>query len=299
VALATRVLTVTFTLPDGETITLNDNPNLQGLRLRVNIHKACLAIRNRASIEITNLSTTLREKLVSLFTAWNNRQIQQEGILTPYYIHVVVEAGYQSIVESPPVVTVFMGDVTVVNLTGSPPNVAIRIMAYTQQVDVTKDPSSTFPTDGTLYDFVKWAASEMGFGNNFTCETSYNDQPVWNAAQTITTVSAILPSIQTQWTYDIAAFVDDNKLIVKDRYSIIDKSAIQTLTEFIGIPSWTEWGMECVTLFDPTVKLAQGVILKSVMNPSLTPTYVVMELEYNLSSRDTEFYGKIGGSPAG
>lgn len=299
VPLAIRTLIVTFTMPDGEAISLNTDPSLQGLKLRVNVHKACLALRNRASIDITNLPKSLREELVSKFTAWNNRQAQQEGTLTPYYIKVVVQAGYQGMLMYIEPVVVFRGDVTVVNLSGTPPNITIHIMAYTQQIDVTKDPSLPFPTNATVYDFVKWAANQMGFGTNFTCDTSYNDQPVWNAAQTISTVSAILPSIQSQWTYDIAAFIDDDKLIVKDRYKIINPDETANLTEFIGIPSWTEWGVECMTLFDPTIKLAQGFNITSLMNPSLNRTYVAMELEYTLSSRDTEFYVKTGGSLPG
>jgi hypothetical protein len=189
--------------------------------------------------------------------------------------------------------------VTVVNISQVPPNIGIRLTCYTHQIDVTKDTSESAPTNPTYGEFVKWAAGQMGFANNLYAKTSYDDVTIWNPAGQFMKVSALLPKIQDLYKPDVAAFIDDDRMIVKDRNAIIDPSATATLNEFIGIPTWTEWGMECNTLFNPQIRLAQGVILNSALNPILNGPFVVMELEYNLSSRDTEFYVKTSGSPPG
>jgi hypothetical protein len=293
--LSNRILQVIFTMPStGEGIVLD-----QSLHMRVQIQKEALAIRNRATIEITNLTAALREQLASLFTAWDNRKVQK-GYENQAYVPVEIKAGYQTVYSQPAPVTVYKGEVTIVNISQAPPNVGIRVTCYTHQIDTTQDISESAPTNATYSAFAKWAGEQMGFtGSNFYCNTSYDDLKVWNPAGLFLKKSALLPKIQDLMMPDVAAFIDDDRMIVKNRNAIIDPSATVTLTEFIGIPTWTEWGMECTTLFNPNIRLAQGVILQSVMNPSLNGTYVVMELEYNLSSRDTEFYVKTSGSPPG
>ena len=139
----------------------------------------------------------------------------------------------------------------------------------------------------------------MGFGSNFICDTSYNSVIINNPARSILSIASLLIDIQDMYKPDVAAFVDDDLLIVKDRNKIMNPAQTAVLSEFIGIPGWTEWGIGFQTLFDPTIKLAQGVSITSSMNPSLNGTYVVLELEYDLSSRDGPFYVKPGASPPG
>jgi len=288
-AMNTRILRATISMPSGDVI-LN-----QTLKLRIRVKKAALAIQNRATIDVTGMSTQLRETLLSQFTAWNKRQVDTAQS-AENWINVKIEAGYvvngreQSSV-------VFLGQVTLCELIEGPPNITVRLTCYSRQVDKTQFVSDPAPAQTTFYGYVEWAAKQMGFGTSFICQTSVNDVLISNPARSIITRAALLLDIQNYYRPNVAAFVDDNVLIVKDRSGIINPDQIAYLYRFVGIPTWTEWGVEFVTMYDPSIRLAQAVDLSSVMNPSVNGKYVIMELEYDLSSRDRPFYVKGGGSP--
>jgi hypothetical protein len=146
---------------------------------------------------------------------------------------------------------------------------------------------------------VQWAGKEMGFSSdNIICDTSYNDVIVGNPGRSMYAHSSLLIDIQDMYKPNVAAFIDDDQLIVKDRDKIINLSEITKVTTFVGIPSWTEWGVEFTTMFVVGIKLATGVKLTSIMNPSLNGEYVAMEIDYSLTSRDKDFYVKVGCNPA-
>lgn len=290
-ALMTRYLKVTISLPGGDVV-LD-----QELNMRVHIRKASLALQNKATIDITNLSQTLREQLMSQFTAWQKRQVEQGTPTNEWqWINVTIEAGYASGANLQTSV-VFRGQVVQVDPVLGPPNITTRITCYTRQIDKTTFISTPAPAQTTFKEFVTWAATEMGFGTNFSCNTSYDSVVVTNPARSILTHAALMLKIQDMYMPDVAAFVDDDFLYVKDRNKIVNTDNIATLTQFIGVPQWTEWGAEFTVLFDQSVRLAQATTLQSIMNPSLNGTYIVMDIAYDLCSRDTPFYVTANGSP--
>jgi hypothetical protein len=295
-ALNNRVLNVILSMPNGD-VTLDAS-----IHLRVRIHKAALAIQNRATIDIIGLTGSLRESLLSQFTAWNQRQVQT-GQANQNWINVEIQAGYESPQTSAvggataQPSTVFKGQVVICELTSTPPNIGIRLVCFSRQIDRTTFITDRAPDKLTFKEYVTWAAGQMGLASSFVCDTSFDDVIIDNPARSMLVVAALLIDMQSMYRPGVAAYVDDNLLIVKDRSKILNPSQIAHITEFIGIPTWTEWGVSFTTLFDQSVKLAQGAALTSLMNPSLNKTYVIMELEYDLSSRDTPFYVKASGSP--
>lgn len=295
-ALRNRVLTVTLDLP-GQKVVLE-----QDINIKVKIHKAALAIQNRCTIDIIGLTGSLREQLLSQFTAWNQRQVES-GQAEQKWVGVEVKAGWNTPskhdagtnIEQPS--TVFKGQVVICELTSSPPNIGVRLTCFTRQIDRTKFVTAPAPDGTTFKAYVAWAADQMGFGTNFICETSADNTIVSNPARSIFVASALLIDIQNMYRPDVAAFVDDDLLIVKDRGKILNPSESVVLNEFIGIPTWTEWGITFTVLFNQGIRLAQGATLESLMNSSLNGTYVIMEIEYDLTSRDGPFYVKASGSP--
>ncbi|WLW40848.1 hypothetical protein GNAINCEL_00066 [Serratia phage KKP 3709] len=110
----------------------------------------------------------------------------------------------------------------------------------------------------------------MGFGDNFICDTSINDTIIVNAGRTAFTNAALLWDIQNLYRDSVAAYIDDDFLIVKDKNKILNQGQITNLTEFInGPPEWTEWGVEFTVLFDPNVKLADWRQLEIDNQPKL------------------------------
>lgn len=289
-ALKKRLLKVTLTLQDGKVVVLD-----QELDLHIRIAKAALAIQNRATIEVVGLTQQLREELLSQFTAWRRRQVLTAQIASTL-VKVKIEAGYSSNGAEQTSV-VFIGEVAICEPASPPPNIGIRITAFSRQIDKTNFVTDPAPSQTTYAGYVEWAANQMGFGKNFVCETSFNDVTIQNPARSILTQSALLVDIQNMYRPDVAAFIDDDFLIVKDRNKIIHPEQIANLNEFVGIPSWTEWGISAAIMLDQAVKLAGAIQLTSLMNPSVNGKYVVMELEYDLTSRDRAFYVKIGASP--
>ena len=291
-----RVLRVTISLPSGDVV-LDES-----LALRVTIHKAALAIQNTANIEVMGMSTSLRLKLLSQFTAWHKRQVST-GQVPQDWISIKVEAGYsggngnQGGASQP--ATIFIGQVVTCDPISAPPNIGIRICCFTRQIDKTAYLTQMAPTNTTYYNLVAFAAQQMGFGSNFTCQTSYNDKIVTNAFRTIYTQGQLLIGIQDLYRPNAVAFVDDDRLIVKDRNKIINPADIPQVTEFIGTPEWNEWGVSWQSLMDPSIKLAGGATLTSLMNPGINGKYVIYELQYQLTSRDEPFYLKAtAGVPA-
>lgn len=300
-----RILKVTLSMPAGDVV-LDDS-----IYIHARIEKAALAIQNKAVLEIMGLSTSLREQLLSQFTAWNKRQVET-GQIAQDWINITIEAGYATPAStvaaasggfatpaSSQTSVIFKGQVTLCELASGPPNIAVRITCYTQQINKTAFISSQAPAQTTFYNYVKWAAQEMGFGNNFICDTSFNDVVIYNAGRSRYIKYTLLIDIQDKYKPDIAAFVDDDMLIVKDRDKIINPSSISNVTsdQIIGTPCWNEWGVEFTTMYDPTIKLAQATAITSLMNPGVSGTYVITSLEYDLASRNGAWYLKSSGSP--
>lgn len=288
-AMKERVLKVTFQLPSGPVVLT------QGLRMQVRISKAALAAQNKAVIEVFGMDTKMREGLLSQFTAWNKRKAEQ-GDITPQWIPVSIEAGYKD-AQGDYSSLVFKGEVALVEPSSPPPNISVRITAYTNQINKTKFVTAPAPAELTLEEYVAWAAGQMGLGTNYICDTSYNKSVITNPSRSTHIAAALVIDIQNAYRQDIAAYVDDGVLIVKDAANLINANLIANINEFVGTPSWNEWGVEFLTMFDPGVKVGQAVNLTSVMNPSINGNYVVTELDYDLTSRDKAFYVRGSGSP--
>lgn len=288
-ALRGRILRVTLGMPNGH-VTLNES-----LNLRIRIHKDALAMQSRASIEVSGLTTQMRESLLSQFTAWNKRKVEM-GQISINAISLVIEAGWRD-QAGDQASMVFVGQVVLVDLVTGPPNITVRITCFSSQIDKSQFTTSRAPAKTTYYGYVEWAAREMGLGANFICDTSFNDQEISNPARSIYTRAGLLIDLQNIYRPAVAAFIDDGRLIVKDMNKIINKNEISLIADFVGTPSWTEWGVEFTVLFDSTIRLAHAAQLTSIMNPSLNGLYVVMSIDYDLTSREKAFYVKVAGSP--
>lgn len=289
-AIKERILRITFQLPSGPVVLT------QGLRMTAKISKAAFSVQNKAVMEIFGMDTQMREGLLSQFTAWNKRKVES-GSQAPHWIPVTIEAGYRDD-SGDHSSLVFRGEVVLCEPSSPPPNVSVRVTAYTNQINKTRFVTSPAPAETTLYKYVEWAADQMGLGTNFICDTSYNDSIITNPSRSTLIAAALVIDIQNAYRQDIAAYVDDGVLIVKDIDKLINPADVAKINTFVGSPpSWTEWGVSFNTMFDASVRVGQAVELTCVMNPSINGNYVITELEYDLSSRDRAFYVKGNGSP--
>jgi hypothetical protein len=287
-----RVLTVTLNMPSGDVV-LD-----QTLDLRIKIQKAALAQQQVCEIFVTDLSVSLRTSLITQFTAWNKRNIEngQPNATQQSYIGVTVQAGYSNPGQQPNVITVFFGQVALAGPVGELPNMAVKITAYSQQLSKVQYITQVPPGQMTFKAYAAWVASQMGV--NLVCQTSYDEQVVTNPGASVHTVGDLLVDIQSYYRPNVAAFVDNNTLYVKDVNAVITTASTVTIDEFINMPLWDEWGVEFECLFNTLLLLSCAATLVSTMNPSINNVgYVIYALEYNLTSRDTPFQVKANGAP--
>ncbi|KWE57500.1 hypothetical protein [Burkholderia sp. MSMB2157WGS] len=287
-ALGSRILKVTFSLQNGDVV-LDET-----IEMRVRIRKLALAIQSKCSIDVMNLSGTLRETLLSQFTQWRYRNVVA-GLADPNYVNVKVEAGYRS-VDRDLATTIFEGQVVTATPISGPPTIGIRLDCFSRQIDKTAFVTEPAPASGTFKSYVEWAGRQMGVEQTI-CDTSYNNKVLNNQFATANTVSSLIIQIQDAFKPAVVAFVDNNKLIVRDLNKAINLSKIANVTEFIGTPMWNDWGVEFNCLMNTEISLVNAASITSKLNPSLRGTYVVSGIEYDLTSRDTPFYMKVSGLP--
>jgi len=290
--LGTRVLTITLAMPQGNVV-LDES-----LDLKVKITKAALAQQQQCEVVVTNLSVSLRASLITQFSAWNKRNIEngQPNATQQSYIGVTVQAGYSNPGQQSNVITVFVGQVALAGPIGELPNMAVKITAYSQQINKVQYITQIPPGQMTFKAYAAFIAAQMGV--NLACQTSYDDQVITNPGASVHTVGDLLVDLQSYYRPNVAAYVDNNTLYVKDVNAVIASAGQVTLDEFINMPLWDEWGCEFEVLFNSQLLLSCAATLVSTMNPSLNNVgYVIYALEYNLTSRDTPFDIKANGAP--
>lgn len=289
-----RILKVTFKTNAGEVV-LDET-----IQMIVRIHKDALMVQASCTIECYNLTTNLREQLLSQFTAFNKRQIEQSPNLAGSadfpYVNVSVLAGYTEADGQSKAAVVFEGQVVLATPGAYPPNLSARITCASQQVYKLEWNSGSQNPDQTFKEYVEWVGQKLGV-SEVVCETSINDSKTWNQSAQAVTVSTLLISIQDAYKPNISAFIDNNRLIVRDTDKVISSANQIEIDEFIGTPMWTDWGAQFQILLNPLLTLTSLATLKSRMNPSLNNDYVIVSLDYELASRDTPFYMKATGCP--
>ncbi|SAK95401.1 hypothetical protein AWB78_05336 [Caballeronia calidae] len=291
-ALRKRILKVTFHMPAGDVV-FDESTNL-----KVHVKKDCMSSQNRAVIEIGNMTESVRQELLSEFTAFNRRKTAT-GQKSPAYLDMEITAGYIETDGKDTSTVIYHGQVVECGIMSSPPNMVVRITCYTHQVDKVSYFDQAPPFEMNFKELVYWAGDKMGFDRaHVTCDTSHDNDSINNAARSIYTAGD-LPLYLEQYFYpDVAAYIDDNFLIVKDRYKVLNPSDTVHLSDFIGMPCWNEWGVEFTTFFDSSIKCAQAATLNTVLNKSMNDgQWIVMSIDYELTSRDAAFYCHVLACP--
>lgn len=272
-----RILKVTFDMPGG-LLVLDES-----LEMSIIVRKECLRAQTVCEINVVNLTTTMRAKLTE-FTAWNKR-LAQTGSEHLAYINVKVEAGYNE----GGTITVFTGQVVAARLTSPPPSLGVSIQCASRQIDKLKDTPYPPPTD-TFKQYVIWAAKEMGVA--WDCQTSYDDAVTPGLFATAYTVDALLWALQSAFRPFVVAYVDNDRLVVRDLNKALDSERIVYLEEFIGAPLWTDYGATFRAMFDHRVHLGGLVNIASKLTPGLAnaEAWLVYSIDYELTTREQPFY---------
>lgn len=283
-----RLLRVTFTF-DNDFVTYDES-----FTIRVTTDKHILSTYNRATVEITNMSKDKRSALMTDFNQFKERKQQ-----TPF-VGVKIEIGREG---QNQLQQVYKGYVLSCEMS-SPPDIVMRIQCGTDLVDKTNWLQSVPPSPIKYKALCQWCADSMG--KTLDIDGLSIDSNV-NNFYPQATVAALPVLLQQLFPDKVAAFVDDDILVVKDIYSIASTPApieLDRTNGLIGTPAWNQFGITGKALADVPLRLGKGVAVKSTVNPTISGSpMVITKLSYELVSRDNSgganpWYVNFTASPA-
>lgn len=299
-----RVLEVEFTFPSssgsGEVIRITKDLSLD---ISVRTSKTIVHIQNQCTISVYGLRQDIRQRLLTAFTAWNNRKQP-----TKNYVMVKVFASYDTGASSTPD-RVYIGDVVKCNIGDTIPNSMILIEAFTRQIDRSNYIPCNLPTSATFKEIVEAVAKAAGLHPD--CNTSYDGNRQTNNFAVIQvnpigqplrlSVQAAIAGLWRLYPDKVAIWVDDESLIARDIGKVVEGS-VPTISTFVdNPPSWTEWGIVFKTMYTPELRVGGGVAIKSAVNTGINGDsgtgYVITSIEYDLSSRQKPFYMTVKATP--
>lgn len=274
----------------------------QEMDIQFTCEKNILSIQNYGRAIITNAKGSMRADMMSQFNQFKLRTLQ-----TPYCPIEVYAGRHKSGLS-----LVYKGNVIKCSLT-SPPDIALVLDCATMQIDKTKYVTNWPPPGSTHQQICQWAAGVLNRRLQYAVNSKIANTPVsrlpiknFGAGQWVT-AEAIPMMIQVFFPDQIAVYVDDDRLVVKDIHDVVPELGVVDLGyltgyPFIGIPEWTEYGIRGKVLFNPKLLLGCGVNVDSIMNPTIngktdTGQYVVGRLAYELTSRQTPFYATFTAYP--
>lgn len=243
----------------------------EGLKVRVTGTKYASPEQNDCTVVITNLKRSVRDYLVTEASPFNSN---------PNPKRLIVEAGRVST----GVMRIFVGDIVSAE-PGLPPDIDLTIYAKTQNTAAGKIVAKSGAAQTSLSTLAAQAAKDLGL----TLEFQADDKNIGNYNHT---GSALAEVGKLQTAGGVAAYIDDNKLVMKNslrplnnRVRILDKNR-----GMVGIPKPTEKGLKVTFLIDNETVLGGGLQLKSQMNPAANGDYVITQLAFDLASHDNQFW---------
>lgn len=228
-------------------------------------------IQNEAEIKIANLAKADRDYLLTATSPFNLNR-------TPKTI--LLEAGRVSTGTT----KVFSGNIAQSAPT-QPPDIFITFKCVTGQYLNGQLVSVQQPGTTPLSVIAKGVAASTGLNLNFqaTDKNIYNFAFAGGAGKQVDALGD---------AGAVNAYVDDGELIVKDQNLPLEGVA-RVLSEFsgmVGIPELTQFGVKAKMLLDNVTKLGGALQIQSTIYPTVTGTYVVYTLAWNITSRGDPFY---------
>ena len=243
----------------------------EGLSVWITGTKYANANQNDAEIKIANLDKATRDYLITETSPFNK---------SPKKKRVFVDVGRGSY----GTFRLFEGDITNA-VPSQPPDVTLSFKALTGNSTKGVILSKAFGPSASLRSIAASVASTLGLALDFRAP----DKQVANFSFS----GAALRLVDRLGdTGGVSAFIDDDRLVVKPRVGPLPGS-VRVLDEasgLVGIPEATEKGVKVKFLLDNTTTLGGSLILRSKVYPTLSGTYEIFKLSFDVSSDDTPFY---------
>lgn len=273
-----RILTVELQFDDGSLI--YGDP----MFLKVQGSKTIASLQNTATITIGNLRKDHRDYIMT-----NCNQVLQ----SQYKIRRVrVMAGRESVGSW----KVFEGDIISASLS-QPPDIMLTLRCATMARD--KSQFWTYVNTGpiSLQQIANDFAQFVGFSllidpavdaSKTIPKFTFNGQPV----AMMTRISEL---------FNVKCYTDDNQIVIKPWKEALTNQLVEvsTTSGMVGIPEFTEYGIKVKTLVDRNVVLGGAMRLTSKMVPVMNADYVITRIDYDLATREQQFYYDLWANRSG
>jgi len=229
------------------------------------------ANENECEVKISNLSKTVRDYILSETSPFTKSKTPKRLIL---------EAGRVSTGLS----QVFIGDI-ISAVPSQPPDIELSIKAQTQSTAKGDIVSKSQGEKASLKAIAKDVAKDLGLSLSFEAQ----DKKISNYSFT----GGKLKQVEELGRAGgVNAFIDDDKLIIKDgNVPLNGKSQTLNLeTGMIGIPEITEHGIKVKYLYNNESAIGGALVVESKINPSVNGTYVIYKLSFDIANRQNSFY---------
>lgn len=243
----------------------------EGLYITASGSKGASDIENTCDVEILNLSKDVRNYILTETSPFNKNRTPKK---------LFVEAGRVST----GVAQLFVGDIVSSSPT-QPPDIGLRIKAQTGAFKKGDLVARSGRAKEKLSEIAKRVASDL----EATLEFEASDKFIANysfSGASLQQVNAL------SMVGNVDVFLDNTTLVIKDqgkpRKNRVKK--INSSTGMIGIPEATERGVKAEFLFDLDTEVGARIDVESELNPSLNGSYTIFKLDFDLASRETQWY---------
>lgn len=228
--------------------------------------------QGQAEIKILNLSRNERERLMTECSPFNSNPARKS---------VIVKAGRESTGAS----VLYQGDIFRVAV-GGKPDVALTLKCLTGNYNKRSIVARSFDKSADIVDIAKSIADDNGLDLSFEGIKKKIGGAIFNG-----TAFDQLKQLTELTSDDV--YVDNSTLVVKEASKPRSGTTIKKLnmnTGMIGVPESTEIGIRVTMLYDPSVIIGSRLRIESQLSPVLNGDYTVFKLDFDISSRDKNFY---------
>lgn len=229
------------------------------------------AQQNELSLQVANLSPTLRNQLLTQLTPFNYDQKRKSVALYSGRVSTGFFLLYQ-------------GDITEC-YPSQPPDITLNIKSKANQFYKYDIIAQAQNLTAPLSQIVANSANGLGLATRFEA----TDKQIANYSYSGSRIQEV-NHIGELGPYDV--YTDDTTLVCKNKGVPLQNtgSIISSDTGMIGQPMPTEWGARVTTLLTQSVILGGQFTVDSDINPLMNGEYAIYKMGFSIASREVPFY---------
>ena len=260
-----RLIEVDIVLPD-KTITLTGDLAISAMG-----QKFFSASSSTCTIRIFNLPAAQRQQIITLTSPLKQPRTQ---VLMNFKVG---RKSYGTFL-------LFSGEVILADVL-QPPDIGIVLKSLANNFLTGAISSVQFGATVPLSQIAAGIAASGGW----TLKNQATDKNITNFSYTGTPLDGVRELNQMG---GVQACVDNNTLIITNSSSAVSGApfVLNSATGMVGIPQVTEQGVIVKMMLNSQISIGSSVTVQSTTNPAANGTYKVMQIYYEIASRDNPFW---------